>query len=81
MKMKDLSDVRARQFLRETDEGRREFIERFFRHDIGDPRLYDLVVNVAHFGLAGAAELIVSGLRQQAAGAPPSRTAPGVLHS
>jgi cytidylate kinase len=62
MKMKNLSDVRARQFLRETDEGRREFIERFFRRDIHDPHLYDLLVNVEHLGLDGAVELIVLAL-------------------
>ena len=81
VQLKNLTANDARQFMQETDRGRREFIQRFFRHDIGDPRLYDLVVNVEHFGLAGAAELILAGLRQQAAGNPPSRTAPGVLHS
>ena len=35
---KKLAAGEARQFIEETDRGRREFIERFFRHDIGDVR-------------------------------------------
>jgi cytidylate kinase len=81
MKLERLAAADARQFIEETDRGRREFIERFFRHDIADPRLYDLVVNVAHFGLAGAAELILAGLRQQAGEDPPARAAPSAPHS
>ena len=81
MKLKSLAADQARQLMRETDRGRRAFIERFFRHDPDDPRLYDLVVNVEQFGPAGAAELVVLALGQKAAPGPPSRAAPGVLHS
>jgi cytidylate kinase len=59
MKLKNLGLGKARQFLRQTDEGRNEFIQRFFRHDIQRPELYDLVINVEHFGLDGAAEFIL----------------------
>ena len=42
--------------------GAAEFVRRFFRRDIDNPTLYDLIVNVEHFGLAGAVELIVLAL-------------------
>lgn len=54
-----LSAAEARQHLAEVDRGRREFVARFFHHDVDDPHLYDLVLNVAHFGPAAAAERIV----------------------
>ena len=38
----------------------REFVERFFHHDINDLHLYDLVINTERLGLAGAAEQIVA---------------------
>jgi cytidylate kinase len=86
MKLKSVAAGAARKFVEETDRGRADFIQRFFRQDIGDPRLYDLVVNVEHFGLAGAADVIVAALLQQAASdsakVPPASRAPlGVLHS
>jgi len=52
--------------IRRTDRGRREFVRRFFRQDITDPNLYDLVVNVGRFGPAGAAEEIVHAVRRSA---------------
>jgi cytidylate kinase len=45
--------------IRRTDRGRREFVQRFFHHDVGDPHLYDLVINVERFGPAGVADQIV----------------------
>jgi hypothetical protein len=54
-----LSAAEARQRVAEVDRGRREFVARFFHHDVDDPHAYDLVLNVAHFGPAGAAERIV----------------------
>ena len=59
VRLQNLSIGDARVFMEETDRGRREFIERFFHHDINDPRLYDLVINVERCGLAGAADQII----------------------
>ena len=53
----------ALDWIHRTDRGRREFIQRFFRQDINDPHLYDLVINVERFGPAGAAEQIVHAVR------------------
>ncbi|MGO9115152.1 MAG: AAA family ATPase, partial [Thermoguttaceae bacterium] len=44
--------------IRRTDRGRRSFNRRFFHQDISDPHLFDLVINVAQFGPAEAAEQI-----------------------
>jgi len=57
------TEAAARQFIAQTDRARREFAERFFHHDIADPHLYDLVINVEHLGTAGAAEAVVGAWR------------------
>ncbi len=52
-------EAKARRYLHEVDHGRKEFVEKFFRHDITDPRLYDLVLYVDQLGPAMVADLIV----------------------
>ena len=54
----------ARRWVRQVDSGRRDVIRRFFHHDITDPQLYDLVINVERLGTAGAAEQIVFAVRR-----------------
>lgn len=60
-----VSESAAHQSLHALDEGRREFVERFFHQDIADPHQYDLVINVEHLGVAGAVELILAMLSPQ----------------
>jgi cytidylate kinase len=57
---KGLDEAAARRFVRETDEGRRDFVARFFHHDIAAPDLYDLILNVERFGPVGTAEQILA---------------------
>jgi hypothetical protein len=57
--------ARARQTMIAIDRGRAEFVKRFFHHDIADPQLYDLVINVERLGLPAAAELIVKVREEQ----------------
>ena len=52
----------ARRRMTELDRGRSEFVARFFHHDVADPHLYDLVINVGRFGIAGAVEQIAAAL-------------------
>ncbi len=59
---KHMNERDAQHFILETDEGRREFVQRFFHHDINDPLLYDLVINVQHMGMAKAVEQIIAAL-------------------
>jgi hypothetical protein len=63
----------ARRWIRETDEGRREFAQRYFHHDIADPHLYDLVINTERVGLEGAAEQIIAAIPQEARVPEPTR--------
>jgi len=49
----------ARRMMKQAEEGRRDFVARYFRRDISDPHLYDLVVNVGNHGPRAAADMIV----------------------
>ncbi len=49
----------ARQLMHRLDRGRRQFVRHFFHQDIEDPHIYDLVINVEHFGIEGTADLII----------------------
>ncbi|MBN2216181.1 MAG: cytidylate kinase-like family protein [Pirellulales bacterium] len=45
-----INEKEARRMMKQADEGRRDFVARYFHHDIADPCLYNLVVNVANHG-------------------------------
>lgn len=57
-----LTAMEAERSIDEKDRGRREFVQRFFHHDIDDPYLYDLVINTERLGPARAAEQIVTAM-------------------
>ena len=59
---KGMTNRDARQFVLETDQGRCEFVKRFFHHDVDDPRLYDLIIDTQSTDIAAAAEQIVAAL-------------------
>jgi cytidylate kinase len=61
----DCSESEARRYIRNTDEARRDLIRGHFNREIGDPHLYDLVINRVHTSLDVAAELIVNQCRQR----------------
>jgi cytidylate kinase len=63
---RNISLPEALDSIRRTDGGRRKFIQRFFRQDISDPHLYDLVINAARLGAAGAADQITYAVRHAA---------------
>jgi cytidylate kinase len=56
------SEAVAKRCMQEIDEGRREFVDRFFHHDIADSHHYDLVINVDRCGPEGAVRQIVAAL-------------------
>jgi cytidylate kinase len=60
IKRQGLKVAEARKWMEETDRGRREFVERFFHHNLDDPHLYDLVINTENLGIPGAVDLIVA---------------------
>ncbi len=55
-----LSQSDARQQMNDLDRGRREFALRFFHHDITDPLLYDMVINVERRGKVDAVREILA---------------------
>ncbi|MGD0382391.1 MAG: cytidylate kinase-like family protein [Thermoguttaceae bacterium] len=63
MQYHKLSEADARRHIHEVDQGRREFVQRFFHHDITDPHLYDLVINTEGLGIECAAEEIIAAVR------------------
>jgi len=50
----------ARSFVETTDRQRADFVERYFHHDVADPHLYDLIINLARIPREDAIELIVT---------------------
>lgn len=61
----NIPPAKARRLMTEIDLGRRQFVRHFFHHDVGDPHLYDLVVNVGHISLEAAARHIVQAYRDR----------------
>jgi len=55
----------AKRFVKETDNGRSEFIQNYFQHDVDDARQYDLVINREQLDLDQTAALIVDQCRQR----------------
>ena len=59
------SESDAKRYIRDTDKGRRNLVKQYFNQELGDPHLYDLVINRAHLGLDDAAELIIQHCRNR----------------
>jgi cytidylate kinase len=59
----EVSDAVARAEIARIDEARRTYAREGYRVTWGDPRNYDLVVDVSRFGIEGTAELIVAAVR------------------
>ena len=57
-----LSFDEARDYVEKTDAGRQEFTRQYFHHDIADPHLFDLMVNVERIGPQRTAQLIADAL-------------------
>jgi cytidylate kinase len=49
----------AEKFVDHTDKDRAEFVRRYFLHDVADPHLYDLVINLQQVSRAAAVDMIV----------------------
>jgi cytidylate kinase len=64
-RVQGMSIDKAFVFNRKTDHARRDYVRSFFDSDIDDASTYDLVVNMAHFTIDGAADLVVSVLHSR----------------
>ena len=72
-KERDISEKDAKRRMHETDRDRAEFVRRNFRHDINDPHLYDLVINVEFLSHEAVAEEIARFCGNWQAGQEPKR--------
>jgi cytidylate kinase len=59
MSRRQCSRQNAEKFVDETDKGRADFVRRYFRHDVADPHLYDLTVNLERTSREAAVDLIL----------------------
>jgi hypothetical protein len=69
MASRKLSSRAAEKAMDETDRERAQFISRYFHHDVSDPHLYDLVVNLGHMSRDNAVTLIAEQCRRKEGGA------------
>ena len=60
MQSQKLNKMDALKYIHERDQGRHEFVQRFFHHDVNDSHIFDMVINTERFGIAGAAEIIIN---------------------
>jgi len=63
MEQTGASEAEARRRIAEGEAGRRDFVRRYFHHDIDDPALFDLVVQMDRIDEETAADTIVRAFR------------------
>ena len=54
------SEAKAEDLLDKIDDGRIDFVKRYYHRDVRDAHLYDLVINMEHATSSAAAELIAN---------------------
>jgi cytidylate kinase len=69
MEHRGVGRAAAEAWLREREQGQRDFVRHQFHHDLTDPRLYDLVINLERLDHQAAADLITHAFRH-ASGRP-----------
>jgi cytidylate kinase len=57
----------AEKFVDHTDKDRSEFVRRYFLHNVADPKLYDLVVNLQYVSRDAAVDMIVAECKRREA--------------
>jgi cytidylate kinase len=65
MEQRHLTREQAEKHVKEADQGRRDFVQRYFHHNVADPHLYDLVINLQYLTLDEAVEVIVGHARRR----------------
>jgi cytidylate kinase len=63
--VRQCSEAEAKKYIAESDRSRHDLIKSYFNHQIGDPHLYDLIINRAHVSVEMAAAMIVGHCRQR----------------
>ena len=62
----------AENFIRESDQARARHVQTNFEQDVGDPHLYDMVINTDRVPPATAAHLVLTGLLEHIAALTPA---------
>ena len=70
MQQEGLNLEEAKRHLKKKDVERRAWLKEHFGHDVTDPHLYDLVVNLERTTLDTAADLIVRACQQRFSSGP-----------
>jgi cytidylate kinase len=65
MQQRQISREQAQKHVKEADDGRRDFVRRYFHHDVSDPHVYDLVLNLEHMDLDNAVEILAAECRRR----------------
>jgi cytidylate kinase len=65
MERQQCNQKTAEKFIDETERGRADFVLRYFRHEVADPHLYDLVINLEYTSRQAAADVIVGNYRMR----------------
>jgi cytidylate kinase len=58
-----VSAAKAQALIEQSDRDRQAFIETFFHHNVADPHVHDLVVNIKQLSQGDAVNLIVSAVQ------------------
>jgi cytidylate kinase len=69
-RLEKLSEKEAARLEEKTSRERHDFVKRHFGKDVGDPHLYDLVLNTSRLSADDCAELIVAALQRLQARKP-----------
>jgi Cytidylate kinase-like family len=78
-KSDQLDRAGAIELIRREDRGRKRYLKRYYKKDVGDPLLYDLTINTGMVGFGEAARIIgdavIRRMKQQMENPPPDETA------
>jgi cytidylate kinase len=60
IQQRSLDRDQAVKYIKEVDEGRRDFVRRYFHHDVAEQDIFDLVINLDQLVQEDAVDLIVA---------------------
>lgn len=58
-----VSTREARSYIERMDKQRNEFLQKYFHHDVANPHVHDLVINIEQLGAENALDLLLAGVR------------------
>src|SRR3954471_2215665 len=67
MNLRACGEREAREYIETTDSEREQFVQRYFHHDVSDPHLYNLVINLGYIPREEAVDIIARAAERLAA--------------